>query len=132
MSTEIRSKLHELPRLPKPELLALWQELFAKPAHPRLRRNLMIPILAYRIQENAYGGLTPSRRQSLQKLAANLEQDRKAPLCSHHSLSPARSCSDNGRGRCTRFWLPTRGSSIEENGMRACPRSPARSPARAG
>ena len=68
------TKLQELPRLPKPELLALWQELFAKPAHPRLRRNLMIPILAYRIQENAYGGLKPSHAKRLQKLAAELEQ----------------------------------------------------------
>jgi hypothetical protein len=53
MSSEITIKLEELPHLPKPELLALWQELFAKPAHPRLRRNLMIPVLAYRLQEQA-------------------------------------------------------------------------------
>jgi hypothetical protein len=80
MSTEIRSKLHELPRLPKAKLLALWQELFAKPAHPRLRRNLMIPLLAYRLQENAYGGLKPFTYKRLQKLAAELEQNRKATI----------------------------------------------------
>src|ERR1700683_4051325 len=80
MSSEITTQLEELPRLPKPELLALWQELFAKPAHPRLRRNLMVPILAYRLQEQAYGGLKPSTRKRLQKLAAELEQYRKAPL----------------------------------------------------
>src|SRR5579862_3854869 len=80
MSTEISTKLRELPRLPKPELRALWQELFARPAHPKLRRNLMIPILAYRMQEHAYGGLKPSTCKRLQKLAADLEQDRKAPL----------------------------------------------------
>ena len=68
MPTEISHKLQALPRLPKPELLALWRELFAKPAHPRLRRNLMIPILAYRLQEQAYGGLKPATRKRLQKL----------------------------------------------------------------
>ena len=88
MSTEISTKLQELPRLPRPELLALWRELFAQPAHPKLRRDLMIPILAYRIQENAYGGLKPSTRQSLQKLAANLEQNRKAPLLLTLQLKP--------------------------------------------
>jgi hypothetical protein len=31
---------------------------FAQPAHPKLRRNLIVPILAYRLQEQAYG--TPS------------------------------------------------------------------------
>jgi hypothetical protein len=80
MPTEISTKLQELPHLPKAELLALWQELFAQPAHPRLRRNLMIPILAYRIREQAYGGLKLSTRKRLQKLTAELEQRRKAPL----------------------------------------------------
>jgi hypothetical protein len=58
------------------------------PAHPRLRRNLMIPILAYRIQENAYGGLKPHTLRRLQKLAANLEQDRKAPILLTPQLKP--------------------------------------------
>jgi hypothetical protein len=84
MSLEASTKLQELPRLPKLELQALWQELFARRAHPRLRRNLMIPILAYRIQENAYGGLKPSTYKCLQKLAADQDQDRKTPL----SLAP--------------------------------------------
>jgi hypothetical protein len=79
MPTEISTKLQELPRLSKPELRALWQELFAQPAHPRLRRNLMIPILAYRLQEQAYGGLKPATRKRLQKLAAELAQNQKAP-----------------------------------------------------
>lgn len=74
MSTEISPKIHELPHLPKPELRALWQELFAKPAHPGLRRNLMIPVLAYRLQEQAYGGLKHSTHKRLQKLAAEVEQ----------------------------------------------------------
>ena len=80
MPTEISNKLQELPHLPKPELLALWRELFAKPAHPRLRRNLMIPLLAYRLQEQAYGGLKPAIRKRLQKLTAELEQSRISPL----------------------------------------------------
>ena len=80
MSTEITAKLQELPHLPRPKLLALWRELFAQPAHPRLRRNLMVPILAYRLQEQAYGGLKPSTRKRLQKLAAELEQYRRASL----------------------------------------------------
>src|ERR1700691_6414862 len=80
MATEISTKLQELPHLPKPELLALWRELFAKPAHPGLRRNLMIPLLAYRLQEQAYGGLKPSTYKRLQKLAAELEQYRRASL----------------------------------------------------
>jgi len=77
MTTEITTKLQELPHLPRPRLRALWQELFAKPAHPQLRRNLMIAVLAYRLQEQAYGGLKPSTRKRLQRLAVELEQKQK-------------------------------------------------------
>jgi hypothetical protein len=79
MSPDISTKLQQLPRLPKPELLALWQELFAQSPHPRLRPNLMIPILAYRIQEQAYGGLKPCTYKRLQKLSAELEHNQKTP-----------------------------------------------------
>jgi Protein of unknown function (DUF2924) len=40
----------------------------------------MIPILAYRIQEQAYGGLNPFTHKRLQKLAAELEHKQKARL----------------------------------------------------
>ena len=69
MSNEISAKLEELLRLRTAKLRVLWQELFDKPVHPKLRREMMIPILAYRIQENAYGGLKPSTRKRLYKLA---------------------------------------------------------------
>jgi hypothetical protein len=80
MSYEISAKLDELPRLRTAKLRTMWQELFDKPVHPKLRRELMIPILAYRIQEKAYGGLKPSTRKRLQRLADELEQDPKAQI----------------------------------------------------
>jgi hypothetical protein len=42
------------------DLLALWQKLFGRPASHALRREVMVPILAYRLQEKAYGGLKAS------------------------------------------------------------------------
>jgi hypothetical protein len=42
MVDEVSAKLKELPTLDKPALRALWQQLFSKPAHPRIRRELMI------------------------------------------------------------------------------------------
>jgi hypothetical protein len=80
MSSEISTKLEELPRLRTAKLRVLWQELFEKPVHPKLRREMMIPILAYRIQEKAYGGLKPSTRKRLEKLARELDRDPKAKL----------------------------------------------------
>ena len=80
MSNEISAKVAELPHLDPPKLRALWQELFGRPAHPKIRRDLMIPILAYRLQEKAYGGLKPSIRKRLAKLAGELVENPKAGL----------------------------------------------------
>ena len=80
MSIEVSAKVKELPELKTHQLRELWLELFAKPPHPKLRRDLMIPILAYQIQENVYGGLKPSTRKRLEKLAAELDRDPNAEL----------------------------------------------------
>ncbi|MGA2991688.1 MAG: DUF2924 domain-containing protein [Candidatus Korobacteraceae bacterium] len=69
MSTELQKKLEELPRLDRKGLLDLWLELFGEPAHPRLRREILVPILAYRMQEKALGGLKPSTCKRLRRLA---------------------------------------------------------------
>jgi predicted phage terminase large subunit-like protein len=47
MPNEISTRLEKLPRTRSAKLRSLWQELFEKPVHPKLRRDLMIPI--YRI-----------------------------------------------------------------------------------
>jgi Protein of unknown function (DUF2924) len=86
MSNEISTKLDELPRLRTAKLRVLWQELFEKPVHPKLRREMMIPILAYRIQEKAYGGLKPSTRKRLEKLAQELKRDPKAQPQTHQQI----------------------------------------------
>ena len=54
--------LLKLPSLDKPRLRELWQKSFDRPASPRLRQELMLPILAFRIQELSQGGL-PAQTQ---------------------------------------------------------------------
>ncbi len=50
--------IRSLPNLPKTRLVELWKDNFGKEPG-RVRPALMLPILAYRIQERAYGGLSP-------------------------------------------------------------------------
>jgi hypothetical protein len=57
--------LVKLPSLDKPRLKELWQESFNRPASPRLRRELMLPILAFRIQELSKGGLSAQTHAKL-------------------------------------------------------------------
>jgi hypothetical protein len=86
MNDEISTKIQQLPDLRKAELSTLWQELFVQPPHPKLRRELMIPILAYRLQENAYGGLKFSTRKRLGTLAKDVIGSRVPPLLAARQL----------------------------------------------
>lgn len=99
MSNEISAKVRELPHLRTPQLKDLWLELFAKPPHPKLRRDMMIPILAYQIQENAYGGLKTSTRKRLQKLAEELDRSPNAELNSAPQIKSGTKLIRHWQGR---------------------------------
>lgn len=51
------------------ELLRLWRDLFGRVPSPTLRRETLIPILVYRIQEKSFGGLKESTVRKLRELA---------------------------------------------------------------
>ena len=50
-------------------LRALWPQWFDRPPPAKLRRELLVRALAYRMQEQAAGGPTPATRTRLQSLA---------------------------------------------------------------
>jgi hypothetical protein len=78
MRDDISSRIKQLPHLSTPDLRALWQQVFPNPPHPKLRRELIIPILAYRIQEQAYGGFSQETLSKLKGLARGLERNPSA------------------------------------------------------
>ena len=57
-----------LPAMNKTQLLQVWERTFPTPPPPKLRKELMVPILAYRIQEAVHGGLSRTARARLQRL----------------------------------------------------------------
>jgi hypothetical protein len=63
--------IRSLPKLPKKRLVELWKDNFGKEPG-RVRPELMLPILAYRIQERAYGGLSPTATARSQVIATSL------------------------------------------------------------
>ena len=63
---EISRLVASLPTMDRPQLVAQWKEQFGNPPHPKLRIELMRPVLAYRIQESAAGHSTRSTRWRLQ------------------------------------------------------------------
>jgi hypothetical protein len=70
--------LTQLPAMERKALLKLWQDLFGRTPSPDLYRTTLIPILAYRLQEKAYGGLKESTLKCLQELAKDHANGRKS------------------------------------------------------
>jgi hypothetical protein len=72
MADLLAQKIAELPTLTKTQLLPIWAKNFPSPPPPKLRKELMVPILAYRMQERQFGGLSHSARRRLQEIARTL------------------------------------------------------------
>ena len=75
-------KLASLRSLPIKELKQRWRSLFnSEPPH-RVSRELLIRAVAYRIQEQVLGGLKPSTRRLLERLASDARAGRPLTLSS--------------------------------------------------
>lgn len=72
MSTHVLARVAALPSQENDELKQLWRELFDEPAPPK-PRGYLIPRLAWRIQELAYGGLSTDAQQRINRLVRGKE-----------------------------------------------------------
>ena len=76
MQERLSAQIAALPTLNKAQLLAVWAENFSKDPPPQLRKELMVPVLAYRMQEREFGGLSHAARRRLREVAASLRTDK--------------------------------------------------------
>ena len=65
--------------LPKEELRDRWAELYGGEPPKRMAHDLLCRCIAYRIQEQALGGLRPATRRRLLKLAGQVEKGLEVP-----------------------------------------------------
>src|SRR5579862_1244741 len=79
METDITKHIANLPSFSRQQLMDLWLRLYGRAAPPGIRRELMIPFLAYRIQEKAYGGLESRTRSELRRVATNIKKSAASP-----------------------------------------------------
>ena len=77
LEEKVRQELNRLPGLERGALQVLWAELFGAPPNPRLRRELLVMVLTYRIQEKACGGLKPSTRKKLLSYAEDFTKEKE-------------------------------------------------------
>jgi hypothetical protein len=75
MDAHVARQISGLRSMSRAQLLDLWQTVYRKAAPPGIRREILVPFLAYKIQENAYGGLKPSVRAELRRIAQSLKSN---------------------------------------------------------
>jgi hypothetical protein len=83
----LANDLAVLPSLPLDALKERWQALFGTPPRPRLGRALMVRAVAYRMQEQALGGLDPATRKRLARVTHELAAGR-APSAASAPIKP--------------------------------------------
>jgi hypothetical protein len=71
--------LAALAQLNRRALRQLWSELMGSPVPPKASQSLLLYCLAYRIQENADGGLSAAARTRLGDIAGRLASAKSAP-----------------------------------------------------
>jgi len=76
----ISCKLDSLGSLPIKELKQQWRSLYSSEPPHRISRELLTRAVAYRIQEQAFGGLKPSTRRLLERLASDARCGRSLKL----------------------------------------------------
>jgi hypothetical protein len=80
--------LTSIPKLTKNQLQTLWKELFQHDPPLRLRRDIMVPILCFRLQEQASEGINAETKRKLFALARALVTNPNADLAQSKSIKP--------------------------------------------
>jgi len=82
MGDSIAERLSCLSRLSKPTLCNLWQQFFKRDPPPQMRKDLMLRMVAHRMQEQEFGGLSDANCRRLCELARGLEADHPSAAAS--------------------------------------------------
>lgn len=109
MSTDVEKRLALLPKMSKAHLIALWKELHKTPPPRQVRRDLLIRILAYRIQEQVYGGLSPATCRRLHELARKLRASPNTELSTVARIKPGTRLLRDWRGQSHRVTVVENG-----------------------
>ena len=84
---DIDDQLSALPDLPLDEIKRRWRDLYGAPPPSRLGRALMVRAIAYRLQEQVWGGLRPATLRQLARAAVEIGAGR-APSVAPVVLKP--------------------------------------------
>ena len=75
MSETLEVEIAALPKMNIAQLQAKWRRALKQAPPPHIRKQLLVPLLAYKLQEQAYGGLKPDVKRRLRELAASFNRN---------------------------------------------------------
>jgi hypothetical protein len=84
----VAQQLAALPKMSVPELQALWKKTFGQDRPAYLRKDFLVRAIAYRIQENAYGGLNRAIHRRLLDLAKDIQAGTRNGLLDAPRIKP--------------------------------------------
>ena len=102
MRAGVTNHLAALLRMSKPQLLADWKELFQVTPQRKMRRDLLVRLLSYRVQERAFGELSPTLRRRLADLARKLDANPNAVIANAPSIKSGTRLIRDWRGQSHR------------------------------
>jgi len=85
---DVSARIDALETLSLPELRRRWSRLFKASVPSGLSRDLMIRGLAYKLQEQAFGGLAQAAKRKLGTFAKQLEGDSRKSFEADSDLKP--------------------------------------------
>ena len=85
---DIEARLAKLHQLDKTELSKLWRKFFHRDSADAMRKDLMVRVVGHRIQEEAFGGLSPASIRRLRELSKAFEANPEASLSSRPPIKP--------------------------------------------
>ena len=75
MSIALEEEISALSALSEAELLTRWRERLKQPPPSHLNKPILVPLLAYKLQEQTFGGLKPAYIRRLRQLAEGFERN---------------------------------------------------------
>lgn len=75
MQDELDHKIARLKRIERKELMIEWQVQYGRTPPKHLSRSILIRSIAYKYQENAFGGLSEAARKELDRLSRAYKQN---------------------------------------------------------
>lgn len=114
-STKIEQELADLLHRSIRDLRAQWRNLYGREPPPSFKQDLLRRSIAYKIQEQEYGGIDPLIQRELNRLVNALTVDPAKKLKARRRIQPGSVLVRQWRGRAYRVTVEADGFSYEDN-----------------